>query len=199
MRTTRIEPDFPRLLQDFFCEHMVAARNLSAQTVSSYRDTFLLLLQFTRERTGIPPCKLTLPDLDADLVLAFLDYLEKKRGSSVRTRNTRLAAIRSFMRYAAGRVPPSLGVVQSVLAIPSKRFDRPAVELLSRQEAQAIINAPNTQTWSGRRDRCMFTMLYNTGARVSEIASLKVGDVVLDHSPSDHLHGKGRKERSMPL
>lgn len=199
MKTTRMESDFPGLLQDFFCQHMMAERGLSAQTVASYRDTFRLLLQFAQERLGILPSNLKLCDFDAELILAFLDHLEQVRGVGIRTRNTRLAAVRSFMRYAAGRVPQYLGVVQSVLAVPTKRFDRPAVEFLSRQEVEAIINAPNTQLWSGRRDHCLFVTLYNTGARVSEITILKVGDLRLAQSPSVHLNGKGRKYRTMPL
>jgi len=199
MKTTRIKPDFPGLLQDFFCQHMMAERGLSAQTVASYRDTFRLLLRFAQARLGILPSSLKLDDLDAELILAFLDYLEQVRGAGIRTRNTRLAAIRSFMRYAAGRVPTCLGVVQSVLAVPAKRFDRSAVEFLSRQEVEAIINAPNPQLWSGRRDHCLFVTLYNTGARVSEITNLKVGNVRLLQSPSVHLQGKGRKHRTMPL
>jgi site-specific recombinase XerD len=199
MKTTQMQPDFPGLLQGFFCQHMMAERGLSAQTVASYRDTFRLLLRFAQERLGIAPSKLTLADLDAKLILAFLDHLEKVRGVSIRTRNTRLAAVRSFMRYAAGRVPPCLGVVRSVLAVPTKRFDRSAVEFLSRQEVEAIINAPNLQLWSGRRDHCLLATLYNTGARVSEIAGIKVVDVRLDQTSAVHLRGKGRKHRTIPL
>ena len=199
MKTIRLEPSFPGLLQDFFCQHMVAERGLSAQTVASYRDTFRLLLRFAQERLGILPSNLTLADFDAELILAFLDHLEQVRGAGIRTRNTRLAAVRSFMRYAAGRVPQCLGIVQSVLAVPTKRFDRSAVEFLSRQEVEGIIKAPDPKLWSGRRDHCLFVTLYNTGARVSEITNLKVGDVLLEQSPSVHLLGKGRKHRTMPL
>ena len=199
MKTIRLAPSFPGLLQDFFCQHMVAERGLSAQTVASYRDTFRLLLRFAQERLGILPSNLTLADFDAELILAFLDHLEQVRGAGIRTRNTRLAAVRSFMRYAAGRVPQCLGIVQSVLAVPTKRFDRSAVEFLSRQEVEGIIKAPDPKLWSGRRDHCLFVTLYNTGARVSEITNLKVGDVLLEQSPSVHLLGKGRKHRTMPL
>jgi integrase/recombinase XerD len=190
---------FPALLQDFFLQRLVAQREASAQTVASYRDAFELLLGFAERRTGRPPSALTLRDLDASFVLAFLDHLEEERGNSPRTRNARLAAIRSFMRYASVRDPASLPVAQRVLAIPSKRFDRPVLGFLSRDEVQAILDAPDRSTSSGCRDAVLLAVLYNTGARVSEITGLRVADILLDRAAAVRLHGKGRKERVVPL
>lgn len=193
------ETTFPGLLQDFFCRRLVAERGASARTVESYRDAFELLLRFVEKRTNRPPSSLALADLDAPVVLAFLDHLEQERGNCARTRNNRLAAIHSFMRYASLREPACLAVAQRVLAIPRKRFDAPVLGFLSRDEVKAILEAPPTSTWSGQRDRVLLATLYNTGARVSEVVSLRVADVLLERESAVHLHGKGRKERVVPL
>lgn len=190
---------FPTLLQDFFHRRLLTERAASAQTITSYRDTFALLLRFAERRTGRPPSALTLGDLDAPMVLAFLDYLEEVRGNSARTRNLRLTAVRSFMRYASLRDPASSALAGRVLAIPTKRFDRPLVGSLSRDEVEALLAAPDRATFSGRRDAVLFATLYNTGARVSEITALNVGDVLLERQCALRLHGKGRKERVIPL
>ena len=195
---TSVERAFPALLQDFFRQRLVAQRGASAHTIASYRDTFTLFLGYAAERTGRTPSALTLEDLDAPMVLDFLDHLETERGNSPRTRNLRLTAIRSFMRYASLREPTLLPVAQRVLAIPDKRFDRPILGYLSREEVTAIIDAPDRSTWSGQRDAVLFAVLYNTGARVSEITRLQVTDVLLDRASSLLLHGKGRKERVVP-
>ena len=192
-------PCFAAILQDFFCRYLIDQRNLSAQTVASYRDTFRLLLTFAHECRNREPAKLTLSDLDACFVLEFLHYLERERGNVVRARNVRLAAIRSFIKYAALRDPASLADAQSLLAIPLKRADRKIVGYLSRTEMEAVLLAPDPTTWSGRRDRVMFATFYNTGARVSEIIQLQVADVELERSRSIRLHGKGRKERITPI
>jgi site-specific recombinase XerD len=192
-------PAFPQLLRAFFEERLVAQRGASAQTVASYRDTFRLLLRFAQERTARAPTDLTLEDLDAEFVLEFLDHLERDRGNGPRTRNLRLTAIRSFLRYASLRDPATLPVAQRVLAIPTKRFDRPILGFLTREEIEAVLDAPDQRTWSGRRDAVLLAVLYNTGARVSEAVGLRVGDVLLDRAASLCLHGKGRKERVVPL
>ena len=132
-------------------------------------------------------------------MLDFLDHLETERGNSARTRNARLAAIHSFMRYAAVRDPASLPVTARVLAIPAKRFDRPVLGYLSREQVAAILAAPDRRTWSGRRDAVLLATAYNTGARVSELTGLRVRDVLLDRQTAVHLHGKGRKQRVIPL
>jgi integrase/recombinase XerD len=190
---------FPALVQAFFQRRLVAERGVSVHTLASYRDTFELLLRHAEHRTGRPPSALTLEDLTAPIVLAFLDHLETERGNSPRTRNLRLTAIRSFMRYVSVRDPASLPVAQGVLAIATKRVDRPVLGFLSREEVQAVLDAPDRTTWSGQRDAVLFGVLYNTGARVSEITGLRVADVLLDRAVAVHLHGKGRKERVVPL
>jgi len=191
--------NFPALLQDFFLRRLVAERGVSAHTIASYRDAFELLLRYAEQQTGRMASALTLQDLDAPMILSFLDHLESERRCGARTRNLRLTAIRSFMRYASVRDPASLPVAQRVLAIAGKRFDRPVLEYLSRDEMQAVLDAPDLSTWSGQRDAALFAVLYNTGARVSEIIRLRVADVLLDRAHALHLHGKGRKERVIPL
>ncbi len=197
MRSPQI--GFPQLVQDFFLRRLIAQRGASARTVEAYRDAFELLLGFAEQRTGKPPSALSLADLDAPLVLDFLDHLETGRGNTARTRNARLAAIHSFMRYAASRDPASLPVTARVLAIPAKRFDRPVLGYLSREQIAAILAAPDRRTWSGRRDAVLLATAYNTGARVSELTALRVPDVLLDRQAAVHLHGKGRKQRVIPL
>jgi integrase/recombinase XerD len=197
MRAPRV--GFSQLVQDFFLRRLIAQRGASARTVESYRDAFELLFGFIEQRTGKPPTALELADLDAPVVLDFLDYLETGRQNSVRTRNARLAAIHSFMRYAAVRDPASLPVTGRVLAIPAKRFDRPVLGYLSREQIAAILAAPDRRTWSGHRDAVLLATAYNTGARVSEMTALRVGDVLLDRKTAVHLHGKGHKQRVIPL
>ncbi len=167
--------------------------------MASYRDAFRLLFAYLEQSQRKQPTSLALADLDAPTIAGFLDYLEKKRNNSIRTRNVRFAAIRSFLKYAAARDPACLPLVQRVLAIPLKRFARPALCFLSREEVTAILEVPDASTWSGQRDRALFALLYNTGARVSEAISLRRVDVSLDASRSVRITGKGRKQRVVPL
>lgn len=191
--------DLARLLESFFCQRLIGQRNASRQTIYSYRDTFRLLLNFSEQYLSKAVADLRLADINATLILAFLNNLESQRHNCIRSRNTRLAAIRSFMQYAALQEPQALPGIQQVLAIPMKRFDRPMVKYLASTEMQAIIDAPDVTTWNGQRDHVLFATLYNTGARVSEIISICRGDFDSDHGQSVHLHGKGRKERLVPL
>jgi len=190
---------FQQLVQDYFTVRLVQQRAASPRTVESYRDAFRLFLQFAERELKKSPAMLAMRDLDAPLVLRFLEHLEKARGNRPRTRNARLAALRSFMRYAAGRDTESLPSIQRVLAIPTKRFSRPLLGFLTREEMGAILGAPLRKTWSGERDHVLLSTLYNTGARVSELTALKVSDVDLDRSQSIRVLGKGRKERRIPL
>lgn len=199
MRVSRVETDLAPLLQHFFYERLIQQQHASARTVASYRDTFRLLLAFAAQQRRPDVSTLCLEDLDAALVLAFLNHLETPRHNGIRSRNTRLAAIRSFLHDVALQEPAALASIQSVLAIPTKRFDRPLIGFLSRQETEAILAAPDAWTWSGRRDRLLLLLLYNTGARVSEVAAIRRGDLDLIQRASVHLHGKGRKERTVPL
>lgn len=191
--------DFATVLQDFFCCYLIDQRNLSHETIASYRDTFRLLLVYLHDTRHLEPTSVRLADLDASLVMDFLRYLEQQRGSSVRTRNVRLAAVRSFAKYVTLRDPATAGAARGLLAIPLKRTVHPLLGFLSRQEIEAILQAPDPTTWSGQRDRVMFATFYNTGARVAELTGLRVGDLDLDRSRSIKLHGKGRKERVIPL
>ncbi len=192
-------PSFAMLVQRFFTEHLTHHRAVSPRTIAAYGDTFRLLLQFAEQHAGRLPSELKLVDLDAKLVLAFLDHLERVRKNGARSRNARLAALRSFLKYAAHHDLSALGVIEQALAVPMKRFDRPMLGFLTRQEMQAILDAPDMSTWAGQRDNALFTLLYNTGARISEIIDLRVKNLILDKSPSIHLMGKGRKQRTVPL
>ncbi len=192
-------PNFPNLVQQFFVQRLGQQMHASPCTVSAYRDTFRLLLTFTYRRLGKQPSDLALEDLSAELILEFLRHLEVERHNSIRSRNTRFAAIRSFMSYVAFQEPSALGIAQSVLAIPMKRFEQPLIGFLTHEHIEAILNAPNRDTWAGQRDRVMLATLYNTGARVSELTGMIIGDLTLEPSASVHIHGKGRKDRSVPL
>jgi site-specific recombinase XerD len=192
-------PSFASLVQRYFVEHLQQHRELSPRTIAAYRDTFRLLLSFIEQHTGKPLTRITLADLNSKLILSFLDHLESTRNNGARSRNARLAAIRSFLKYAAHHDLSCLQVIEQALAVPMKRFDRPLVGFLSREDMQAIIEGPAINSWIGQRDRTMLAVLYNTGARVSEIAGLRVGAVIDEVSPSVHIVGKGRKQRSVPL
>lgn len=199
MRSTTSETDLARLVQRFFYQRLQQQQHLSARTVTSYRDTFRLLFRFAEQHLGRDVSTLCLHDLDVSLVLAFLDHLETHRHNCIRSRNARFAAIRAFFHYVALQEPAFLAQVQRVMAIPMKRFERPMVGFLSRDEMEAILAAPDAETWTGQRDRLLILLLYNTGARVSELISIRRGDVDTQHGQAVQLHGKGRKERVVPL
>jgi site-specific recombinase XerD len=187
------------LLQFFFTDYLITQRRVSPQTIASYRDTFRLLLQFVDRETGIGPTALPVASLDAEIILRFLDGLEKNRGNSVVSRNLRLTAIRSFYRMVAFRDPASTGVATHVLAIPLKRADTNVRPYLTRDEMEAILASIDRTRWRGRRDYALLLTLYNTGARVSEIAALKCNHVSIASKSYVQLHGKGRKDRIVPL
>jgi len=186
-------------LQAFFADYLTQQRRLSPQTIASCRDTFRLWLTFLRDQTGVEPSALRIADIDAPAVLSFLNYLEQERDNSVRSRNVRLSAIRSFFRLIALRDPDSIGIATRVLAIPTKREDKKLIGYLTRSEIQALLAAPDQSKWSGRRDHALLLTLYNSGARVSEITALKRDQVCFGASTFLQLHGKGRKERTVPL
>jgi integrase/recombinase XerD len=187
------------LLQGFFVEHLLQQKHVSPQTIASYRDAFRLLLQYVKKQRNIEPASLDVTTLDAPLILSFLDSLEIDRHNSVRSRNIRLAAIRSFFRWLTLRDPTILGLATRILAIPVKRTDRRLVQSLTRDEIDALLAAPDQRFWQGRRDHALILTLYNTGARVSEITALRQDQVEFGSSNFVHLLGKGRKERDVPL
>lgn len=198
MKRTTQTPLAP-LLQQYFVDRLQNQRQASPCTISTYRDAFRLFLTFVEAKLGKQPAQLSIEDLDTQLILDFLDHLERQRKNSIRSRNARFAAIRSFIQYVGFKEPASLALTHGVLGIPMKRFDRRQVGFLTRDHIQAIIAAPDTSTWLGRRDHVLLATLYNTGARVSELIGVQVEDLNLSRSPSVRLHGKGRKEQSIPL
>lgn len=186
-------------LQAFFTERLLAQRRASPHTIAAYRDAFCLLLGFVEGQVGKAPAKLDLEDLDASLIGAFLDHLERDRGNSVRTRNARLAAVHSLYRFAALRHPDHAGLIERVLAIPPKRFEHEIICFLTADEVEAILGAPDRGSFLGRRDHALLLVAIQTGLRVSELTGLKCEDAVLGTGAHVRCLGKGRKERATPL
>lgn len=186
-------------LQTFFTDRLVQQRQASPRTIAAYRDTLRLLLTFVHARTGQLPAQLDWDDLDATTIAAFLTYLETERHNSTRTRNARLTAIRSLFSYAALRHPEHALLIQRVLAIPPKRFDKRMVTFLTAAEIDALLAAPDQARWEGRRDRILMLLAIQTGLRVSEITGLNCGDITLGAGANVRCEGKGRKQRAVPL
>ena len=187
------------LLEGFFTQRLMAQRHASPHTIGSYRDTFRLLLSFAEKRLKRPPSKLALEDLGAPLITSFLDDLENKRANGARSRNLRLAAIRSFFRYAALEAPEHSALIQRVLSIPRKRHTRPLIDFMVRPEIEALLAAPSRQTWIGQRDHAFLLLAVQTGLRLSELTGLRQQDVALGAGAHVRCLGKGRKERATPL
>jgi site-specific recombinase XerD len=189
----------PRLVLGFFRQYLQSQRQVSPQTVASYRDTFRLLLAFVQQQRHRAPTHQCLEDWNVPMVLNFPNYLEKTRQNTVRTRNARLAAIHCFLGYVTQTIPDALELVAPVLAIPAKRFERPLLGYLSKPEIRALLQTPPRPTWTQRRNQMLWLLLYNTGARISEILTLNRQDIQWTPSPAAQLHGKGRKQRLVPL
>jgi site-specific recombinase XerD len=168
-------PSFCALVQLFFTEYLVTQRAVSARTVTCYRDGLMLFLGFAERQLGKPPTAVRLADIEPDLILAFLDHLEQQRHNSVRSRNLRLTALRAFLKFASRRDVESLHVVERALSVPMKRFERPMLNFLTREEMLAVLGQPGA-SWTSQRDHLLLTLLYNTGARVSEIIGVRVAD-----------------------
>lgn len=186
-------------LQAFFTDRLARQRQASPHTVAAYRDALRLLLVFAAQRTGTQPSDLDIADLDAPLIGAFLDHLETERGNGVRTRNARLAAVHALFRFAALRHPEHAAVIQRILAIPPKRFDRRLVTYLTEPELTALLAAPDADTPTGRRDHALLVLAVQTGLRVSELTALTCADVRLGTGAHVSCLGKGRKQRITPL
>jgi site-specific recombinase XerD len=186
-------------LEAFFTDRLIAQRRVSRHTVLAYRDTFRLLLGFVHDRTGKAPHTLEVDDLDAAMIAAFLDHLERERHNSARTRNARLAAVHSLFRFAALRHPEHAAVIAHVLAIPPKRCQRTVLTYLAPGEVDALLAAPDRTRWEGRRDHVLLAVAVQTGLRVSELTALTTHDIQL--GPAAHVRclGKGRKQRCTPL
>lgn len=187
------------LLEAFFTVRLIRQRDASSHTIAAYRDSFRLLLSFAQERLGKAPAELLLTEIDAPLVAAFLDHLEAERRNSTRTRNSRLAAIRSFFRFVSFQEPAHAEMIQRVLAIPQKRFDRNIVSFLTTPEVHALLEAPDRMTWIGRRDYTLLLFAVQTGLRVSEIIGLRCEQIKFGTGRHVLCLGKGRKERCTPL
>ena len=192
-------PTFPVLLQRFFTQRLMQQKRVSAHTISSYRDTFRLLLRFAQKQLRTSPDCLTFEMIDAPFISAFLNELEKTRGVTARTRNLRLTAIRSFFRFAAYEMPTHSAQIQRVLAMPAKRFDRKLIDFMTRPEVDALLNAPDKGTWSGRRDHALLLTTLQTGLRLSEVTGLRRQDIRFGTGAHVEVLGKGRKQRAIPL
>ena len=190
---------FPALLQRFFTERLGAQMEASPNTIAGYRDTFRLLLRFASARCAKPPTKLRVEDLDATLVGDFLLHIETARRNSARSRNVRLAAIRSFFRFVAMNEPGYMLHCQRILAMPSKRYVRRTVDFLDHHEMNALLKAPDRSTWIGRRDHLILLMALQTGLRASELINLRRQDVALGAGAHVQCEGKGRRQRRTPL
>jgi integrase/recombinase XerD len=189
----------PALVQQFFTDRLCAQMDASPNTIAGYRDTFRLLLRFASERTGRAPTKLKIGDLDSALVGDFLFHVESERRNSARSRNTRLAAIRSFFRFVAMNEPACMLHCEKILAMPGKRYVRRTVAFLDRAEMDALLAAPDRSTWVGRRDHAILIVALQTGLRASELISLRRCDIVAGTGAHIHCEGKGRKQRCTPL
>ena len=187
------------LLERFFTQRLMQQRQASPHTISSYRDTFRQFLKFAQQRLHKPPSRLNFEEIEAPLIVAFLDDIEKHHGLSVRSRNLRLTALHSFFRYAAFEVPDHSAQIQRVLAIPSKRFTRTLVQFLTRAEVDALLAAPDLRTWSGRRDHAFLLVAVQTGLRLSEMTGLTREGLVFGTGAHVRVIGKGRKERCTPI
>ena len=198
-KVTEQHTDLSEMLHKFFGYYLVQQRRLSHNTVSAYRDSLKLYLSFLSDKLKRPISMLTLTDIDREDTIEFLQYLEVDRNNSVRTRNNRLAAIRSFLHFVAGESPKAMLQASKILSIPQKRWDRPLLGYLEREEVEALISSTDSFTWSGERDHTMLLLFYNTGARVSEVTQLQRHDVDLNRQHTVHFYGKGRKERVVPI
>lgn len=192
-------PTLPSLVQRFFTQHLCDQKNVSPRTVAAYRDGFRLFFQFLQERTGRSPSDLQMADLDERAVLAFLDHLESARDNQIRSRNLRLSAIRAFFRFVSVRDPANIAIASRVLSIPIKRTSRPMMTYLTREEMEALLAVPDRNTWLGSRDHALLLTMYNTGARASEMTGLLCEQVGFASPTIIQIHGKGRKDRAVPL
>jgi site-specific recombinase XerD len=191
--------DLAPVLQGFFTDRLARQKKASPNTVAAYRDTCRLLLAFARDQTGKQPAQLSLSDLDAALIGGFLNHLEEQRGNGTTTRNARLAAIHSLFRYAAPKAPEHAAIISQVLAIPPRRRERAIVSYLTPEETDALVTAPDRDSWHGRRDRALLLLAVQAGLRVSELTGLNRQDIHLGAGSHVRCHGKGRKDRATPL
>jgi site-specific recombinase XerD len=191
--------NFPALIEAFFTDRLMRQRQASPNTIASYRDSFCLLFNFAEQRLKKEPSTLSIEDLDAAFIGSFLNHIENDRGNCARSRNLRLAAIHSLFKYIALQDPIHSALIQRVLAIPTKRFERKLIDFLTKPEIEALLASPDQSTWGGRRDSTLLSLAIQTGLRVSELIGLTCKDVVLGSGANVRCKGKGRKERCTPL
>jgi integrase/recombinase XerD len=191
--------NFPSLIEAFFTDQLMRQRQVSPNTIASYRDSFCLLFNFAKKRLNKEPSTLSIEDLNVAFIGDFLNHIEKDRGNCARSRNVRLAAIHSFFKYIALQDPGHSSLIQRVLAIPTKKYERKPIDFLTKPEIEALLTTPDQSTWSGRRDRTLLHLAIQTGLRVSELTSLTCKDIVIDSGAHVRCKGKGRKERCTPL
>jgi len=191
--------NLPGLIEAFFTDRLMRQRQASPNTIASYRDSFCLLFNFAKQRLKKEPSALSIEDLDAAFIGSFLNHIEKDRGNCARSRNVRLAAIHSFFKYIALQDPSHSALIQRVLAIPTKRFERKLIDFLAEPEIEALLAAPDLSTWGGRRDSTLLYLAIQTGLRVSELIGLTCKDIVLGSGAHVRCKGKGRKDRCTPL
>jgi len=191
--------DFPRLVSSFLLNELPVVHNQSSNTISSYRDTYIRLLNYMQDEIGIKANKIKVSDLTTERITDFLNWLERERGNSISTRNQRLAAVHSLFQYIQIQSPDYMFQCQQVLAIPFKKSEKKLIGFLSEDETKALLAAPDTSTRKGRRNQVLLSLLYDSGARVQELADLTVSALRLDSPAQVKLIGKGRKERSVPL
>jgi len=191
--------NLPGLIEAFFTDRLMRQRQASPNTIASYRDSFCLLFKFAKQHLNKEPSNLSIEDLNAAFIGFFLNHIEKDRGNCARSRNVRLAAIHSFFKYIALQDPSHSALIQRVLAIPTKRYERRPIDFLTRIEIKALLAAPDQSTWGGRRDSALLHLAIQTGLRVSELTGLTCKDIVLDSGAHVRCKGKGRKERCTPI
>ena len=193
---------FQVLLQKFFLTWLIKQRNVSPETIKSYRDTFKLFIKYLECDHKIKPSVITISCLEAENILGFADFLEKKRENQSKTINNRLSAIKSFLRYLSFEIPEYSGLLSRSLMIPLRKEEKRQMDFLTKEEYQALVDSCELDSTLGRRDKLMLLLLYNTGVRVSELIGIKIKDIIMDANglPSYiHIYGKGRKERDIPL
>lgn len=191
--------DFPYHVTNFFSVYLPGQKNLSKNTIASYAVTFKLLFIFCEEEQDIKTEKLTLKQINADLVIEYLDWLEEKRKCSVTTRNQRLVALHTFFRYLIKKEPAYMETIHDIINIPYKKAPQTIVPYMTEEQMKILLAQPDGDTWDSYRDKVMLSVLYDTGARVQELADLQVKNVRLESPPVVTLHGKGNKTRQVPI
>lgn len=191
--------DFAVHLSEFLSHYLPDVKGASSNTISSYSDTFRLFLTYCQNNRSLSPEKMSVSDISAEILLEFLEWVENDRQCSISTRNQRLAALSSFFRYVQIYMPEYLNGIQRILAIPSKKVKQPEVQFIPVDAIKCILKQPDLSTYKGRRDRLILLLLYDTGARVSELTGIKIRDIRLESPARITLNGKGNKQRTVPL